>query len=203
MRNGSTRDRLIAEDPKSAELIKPLVVGEDIKRYEIEFKGRYLIWTYIGVPIEEYPAIFKHLKRFQPQLEKRWDKGEHWWELRHCDYYEDFGKPKIMYPVIARENTFGFDTKGLFSNDKAFIVSIADHFCLALLNSGLGFFWARNALSWLRGGFLEYRAQSMENFPLRRIGFVTPKDERAQLVEEGKRLYFEALARIGLKDENG
>jgi hypothetical protein len=41
----ATRARLIAEDPKSAELIKPLIVGEDVKRYEIEFKGRYLIWT--------------------------------------------------------------------------------------------------------------------------------------------------------------
>ncbi len=59
-----TRVRLIAEDPKSAELIKPLVIGEDIKRYEIEYKGRYLIWTYVGVPIEDYPAIFNHLKRF-------------------------------------------------------------------------------------------------------------------------------------------
>jgi len=91
-----TRERLIEQDPKSAEIIKPLVVGDDIKRYEIEFKGRYLIWTYIGVPIEKYPAIFDHLKQYREQLERRWDKGEHWWELRHCDYYEDFEKPKIM-----------------------------------------------------------------------------------------------------------
>ena len=199
--DAATRDRLIAEDPKSAELIKPLIIGEDIKRYSIEFNDRYLIWTYIGVPIEDYPAIFAHLKQFQSKLEKRWDKGEHWWELRHCAYYEDFGKPKVMYPVIARENTFGFDTKGLFSNDKSFIVSIADHFCLALLDSGLGFFWARNALSWLRGGFLEYRAQSMENFPIRRIAFVTPEDERSRLLEESERLYFAALESWGLEGE--
>jgi len=192
-----TRARLIAEDPKSAELIKPLVIGEDIKRYEIEYKGRYLIWTYVGVPIEDYPAIFNHLKQFQPELEKRWDKGDHWWELRHCDYYADFEKPKIIYPVIARENTFGFDTNGFFSNDKTFIVPNADYFCLALLNSALGFLWARNILSALRGGFLEYRAQSMVKFPIHRIAFTTPKEERARLVEEGKRLYQEFL---GTKD---
>ena len=45
-----TKDKLIAEDPKSAELIKPFLVGKDIKRYEAPSKGRYLIlipkgWT--------------------------------------------------------------------------------------------------------------------------------------------------------------
>jgi len=82
----ATRDQLIAEDPKSAEILKPILVGRDVRRYSLEFKERYLIWTYIGVPIKNYPAIFKHLKQFQPQLEKRWDKGNFWWELRACDY---------------------------------------------------------------------------------------------------------------------
>ncbi len=45
-----TKDRLIAEDSKSAELIKPFLVGKDIKRYEPPPRGRYLIlipkgWT--------------------------------------------------------------------------------------------------------------------------------------------------------------
>jgi len=39
-------------------------------------------------------------------------------------------------------------------------------------------------------------------FPIRRIAFTTPKDERARLVKDGKRLYFEALERLDLKDEN-
>ncbi len=47
-----TRDKLIAEDPKSAEIIKPFVVGEDVKRYRLDYKKRYIILTKIGTPIE-------------------------------------------------------------------------------------------------------------------------------------------------------
>ncbi len=72
----ATREKLIAEDRASAEIIKPFVVGEDVREYVIAFQDRYLIWTYIGVPINRYPAIFKHLQQYQAQLEKRWDKEE-------------------------------------------------------------------------------------------------------------------------------
>lgn len=211
----ATRARLITEDPKSAEIIKPLVVGEDIKRYEIEFKGRYLIFTRRGVDIDRYPAIKRHLEQFRERLEPRppnWDEEKQgkwpgrkpgayeWYEIQDTiDYYEDFAKPKILYPVIARTNTFGFDTKGRFSNDKTFIIPCKNFFLLAALNSSLGVLWARNKLSWLRGGFLEYRAQSLTNFPIRRIAFVTPQAERARLVEEGKLLYRSALKKAVLE----
>jgi len=74
----SARDKLIAEDSKSAEIIKPFLIGEDVRKYSLDFQERYLIWTYIGVPINQYPAIYKHLQRYQVQLEKRWDKGKYW-----------------------------------------------------------------------------------------------------------------------------
>jgi type I restriction-modification system DNA methylase subunit len=197
----ATRARLIAEDPKSAELIKPLIIGEDVKRYEIEFKGRYLIWTYIGVPIEKYPAIFAHLKRFQPQLEKRWDKGEHWWELRHCDYYGDFEKPKIVYQEIAKFQAFAYDWERLFCNNKCFIIPTGSLYLLATLNSSLIWSYLTAQVSKLHGDTFALQSIYVEKLPIRRISFTTPKEERARLVEEGKRLYLEALERLGLGGE--
>jgi len=193
----ATRKRLIAEDPKSAELIKPLVVGQDSKRYEIEYKGRYLIWTYIGVPIDKYPAIFNHLKRFQPQLEKRWDKGEHWWELRHCDYYKDFEKPKIIFGRFMDRPLFGFDAgEGYFTNDAMYITAVPDGYPVTAMNSQLGWLWLKHKCTDLRGKYIQVFIQDLEVFPIRRIAFVTPKDERSRLVDEGKRLYFETLERL-------
>ncbi len=96
------RDKLIAQDPKSNEIIKPLLAGRDIQRYSIKFKERFLIWTYIGIQIDEYPVIYDYLKQFKSKLEKRWDKGNFWWELRACGYYEQFEKPKIIYPDISK-----------------------------------------------------------------------------------------------------
>lgn len=204
-----TRQRLIAEDPKSAEIIKPLVVGEDIKRYEIDYKNRYLIFTRRGIDIDRYPAIRRHLEQFRERLEPRppdWDEEEQgkwpgrkpgkykWYEIQDTiNYYADFAKPKIVYPVIARENTFAYDTTKAFTNDKTFIIPTDSVYCLALLNSSVGLFWARGMLSWLRGGFLEYRAQSMVLFPVRRIAFVTPQAERERLTEEAQKLYKEGL----------
>jgi hypothetical protein len=114
--DAATREQLIAEDPHSAEIIKPLVVGQDLGRYEIHFAGRYLIWTYVGVDIERYPAIKRYLSQFRNRLERRWDKGDHWYELRPCSYYDDFAKPKIVYPDIARNCRFAYDETGMVHN---------------------------------------------------------------------------------------
>ena len=77
-----------------------------MRRYETHFRENYLIWTYIGVPIERYPAVLAHLEQFREKAEVRWDQGQYWWELRACDYYDAFAHSKIMYPVIAPDNRF-------------------------------------------------------------------------------------------------
>lgn len=133
--DGAKRAELIAEDPKSEEIIKPLAVGDDVRRWRITKKDRWLIVTKIGVDMSRYPAIFKHLSQWEPQLIKRQDQGEHWWELRACAYYAEFDKPKIVFPEIAMEPRFCFDREGTFTNNKAFIVPIDDLPLLAVLNS--------------------------------------------------------------------
>src|SRR5260370_5015441 len=191
----TTRNKLIEEDPKSAEVIKPFVVGEDVHKYTLDFQNRYLIWTFVGISIDRYPAIYRHLQRHQAQLEKRWDKGNHWWELRHCDYYTDFEKPKVMWPVIAVSNKFVFDEAGYYSNDKTFFIPTDDLYLFAILNSSSAFLFFRSELSALRGGFFEYRAQTVEYTPIRRINFTTPLKERAYYLDKTKNLYEYCLSK--------
>ncbi len=77
----ATRNRLVAEDARSAEILKPILRGRDIRRYRADWAGLWLIATHNGyddvpaVRIEEYPAVRRHLDRFYPKLEKRYDKG--------------------------------------------------------------------------------------------------------------------------------
>ena len=191
--NAETRDYLIAEDPRSAEIIKPCVVGDDIRKYEIQFRERYLIWTYIGVPIEQYPAVFNHLQQFQERLERRQDQGEHWWELRSCSYYDDFEKPKIVYPDIGMNCRFCFDESGLFLTNTAYLIPTSDLYLLALLNSHLTFYYLKHLCMVLgdadRGGRLRFIYQYMRDFPIRRINFTTSAAERDRQLEKAKRLY--------------
>jgi adenine-specific DNA-methyltransferase len=96
--DAETRAKLIAEDPKSAEIIKPFLRGRDIKRYEINNPNLYLIFTRRGIDIKKYPAIEKHLLQFKKQLEKK-AGGNKWYELQVLarQYLNRFEKPKIVY----------------------------------------------------------------------------------------------------------
>lgn len=133
--DGATRARLIAEDPKSAEIVKPLAVGDDVRRWHIRERDRWLIVTKIGVDMDRYPAIFRHLQQWQERLEIRQDQGNHWWELRPCAYYDEFDKPKIVYPQIMMEPRYTLDANRMFTNQKCFIIGLEDYYLLGLLNS--------------------------------------------------------------------
>jgi hypothetical protein len=173
-------NQLIAQDPKSAEIIKPVLVGRDVRRYSINFKDRYLIWTYIGVPIDRYPAVFEHLKRYQAQLQKRWDKGDYWWELRACDYYDLFEQPKILYPDIATSCRFTLDTNGYFSVNTTYFIPGDDLYLLGILNSQIGYFYLSEVCAGLEGGgqtYLRFFGQYLGNFPIRTINFDDPADK--------------------------
>ncbi len=189
------RDRLIAEAPESAEVIKPFLAGEDIRRYSLDTQDKYLIWTYVGIPINQYPAIYRYLQQYQMQLENRSDKGNHWWELRHCDYYAEFEKPKIVYPEISIDNKFAYDTDGQYTNNKTFFIPTDDLYLLAILNSNVAFLFFIFTLSSLRGGFLEYRTQSLVHTPIRRIAFTTPPEERTYYLEKARKLYEYCLSK--------
>jgi hypothetical protein len=184
----ATRSQLIAEDPRSAEIIKPVVGGREVRRYSIDSKGKYLIWTYIGVKIKNYPAIFRHLKAYQPKLEKRWDKGNHWWELRACDYYDKFEKPKIIYPDIATTCRFTLDTEGYFSTNTTYFIPGDDLYLLGLLNSSLAQFYFIQVCAGLEGGdtvYLRFFGQYLDGFPVRVIDPGNPDDvtKREQIVQ--------------------
>ena len=129
--NGEKKAELIAQDPKSAEIIRPILRGRDIKRYGYEFADLYLINTHNGVKekgikridIDDYPAIKAHLDSFYQQLEKRQDKGDTPYNLRNCAYIEDFSKQKIVYPNMTKFMPFLLDKKNFMTNQKCFIMT--------------------------------------------------------------------------------
>jgi hypothetical protein len=196
--DAETRARLIREDPKSAELIKPFLAGRDIKRYEPPESDRYLIlvpngWTRAqssgaedpwGWFEAKYPAVAAHLAQFSDAAQKRYDKGEYWWELRACDYYDQFEKPKIFWPEIAGSARFTFDSNGLYANNKAYIIPEATYYLLALLNSSLIRLFIHNSCTDLQGNSFNFSAIFVDKTPIRRISFSTPEADRRRLSEE-------------------
>ena len=144
--DGAKRKELIAKDPKSEDIIRPILRGRDIKRYGYDFADLWLINTHNGVKekgikpinIEDYPAVKKHLDQYYPQLKKRADKGETPYNLRNCAYMEDFSRPKVIYPNMTKFLPFVYDGKGFLTNQKCFIITGPKvEFLTAFLNSSL------------------------------------------------------------------
>ena len=130
--DGKTRQRLIEEDPKSEEIIKPFLIGRDIKRYQTLNSKKFLIFTRRSIDIKQYHAIENYLKQFKLKLMPKpsdW-KGEKWegrkpgpykwYEIQDSiDYYTEFEKPKIIYLVFQVKPAFTFDVTGTFYANNA------------------------------------------------------------------------------------
>jgi type I restriction-modification system DNA methylase subunit len=164
--DGAKRSELIAQDPRSEEIIKPLAQGKDINKWRIDQRDQWIILTKMGVSIKKYPAVFKHLKKWQPELEKRCDQGNYWWELRACDYYDEFESPKIVYQEIATYQSFAYDEDGLYFNNKVFIIPTNDLFLLAVLNSSQAWEYLRLVSSKLVGGALAMQTPYLFSLPI-------------------------------------
>ncbi|MBK9097563.1 MAG: Eco57I restriction-modification methylase domain-containing protein [bacterium] len=179
-----TKERLIKDDPKSAEVIKPFLAGRDIKRYEPLIGENYLILFPKGMTNQNvgnhkdsinwlkknFSAIKKHLLEFESEAKKRYDKGDYWWELRACDYYDEFKKPKIMLPDISLRGNFALDAEGgKYCVNTAYIIGNSEKYLLGILNSNLMTFYYGSISSTYRGGYLRYIYQYLAKLPIKQI----------------------------------
>ena len=149
-----TKNRLIKEDSKNKEIIKPLLRGKDIKKWGIHYKNLYLIHSYNGLDTKnKYPSIYKFLSQYKEKLEKRYDKGENWYNLRSCSYDDLFEKEKIIYSEISREPNFSFDSKKFYLNNTSYLLNSNEinlKYLLGLLNSNV-IFWIFKYISYNLG----------------------------------------------------
>ena len=174
--NGEKRAELIAQDPKSAEIIRPILRGRDIKRYGYDFADLYLINTHNGVKekgikrihIEDYPAVKAHLDLYYPQLEKRADQGDTPYNLRNCAYIEDFFKHKIIWKIIGNEIAFSIEKEGLMVNNACYLLT-GEHleYIVAFLNSKpIKWFSIQTNMNKTGVGDMQIGAQNIVIFPI-------------------------------------
>ncbi len=213
------RAELISEDPKSIEVIKQFAIGDDIRKWKIKPTKSWLIYIPWHFPLHEqkiegasetaeiefrknYPAIYKHLEQYKSNLISRnlTETGVRyeWYALQRfgSTYWQDFEKPKIIYPVIAKEPRFAFSDSDFYINDKCFFIAQNDLFLLAYLNSKVAWFYLKNICSVLgdadKGGRLELRAIHVQTLPIPKIEekdrqpFVALVDRILELKKEGK-----------------
>ena len=182
------------ERQRTAELIRPILRGKDIKRYGYEWADLWLIYIPWHFPYqfdasiqgasdkaekafkEQYPAVYSHMLQYKEPLSKR-NKAEtgiryEWYAMQRwgAKYWEDFSKPKIIYPNMTKYMPFVFDDKSYVTNQKCFIVTgkyIA--FLTAFFNSSLFKFCFRDSFPELQGGTRELSKIFFDKIPVCKV----------------------------------
>ena len=182
------------ERRRTDEIIRPILRGRDIKRYSYDWANLWLIWVPWHFPLHndtsiqgaseraeqaflaQYPALYKHLSAYKKELSAR-NKAEtgiryEWYALQRwgANYWEEFFKPKVMYPNMTKYIPFYYDIRGFYQNDKSFMITgrhIA--FLTAFLNSSIFKFCFLNNFPELQGGTRELRKVFFDKIPVIQI----------------------------------
>ena len=147
------------ERKRTEELIRPILRGRDIKRYGYEWAELWLIATFPSrhYNIEDYPAVKQYLLSFGierleqtgkvhnvngERIKSRKKTNNKWFETQDSiSYWEDFSKPKIIYPDICTFLSFELDTSCFYlSNTAYFLITEKEEYLkyfLRVLNSSV------------------------------------------------------------------
>ena len=188
------RDEILAncqsedERERTAELIRPILRGRDIKRYGYNWAGLYLIATFPSrhYDIEQYPAVKKYLLSFGierleqtgkvhnvngEKIKARKKTNNKWFETQDSiSYWEDFSKPKIIYPNMTKYMPFVYDEANFLTNQKCFIITGQNMAYLnAFLNSSLFKYCFRDSFPELQGGTRELSKIFFDKIPVKLV----------------------------------
>ena len=176
-------EAFIVDDKIVAEHIKPIYEGKEIKKWVVPSAAQQLIlfnskWTKstYGKEISEqealtilkkdFPQIMNHLLPFENLAKKRFDKGDFWWELRNCAYYDLFEKPKIIFPNLQNSNKFALDFEGVYINAPAVFLPNSSKTLLCILNSKVVWKFLLSICVVRSGSYIEVKPQYFEQIPI-------------------------------------
>ena len=162
------------ERTRTAELIRPILRGRDIKRYGYNWANLWLINTHNGirgklerVHIEDYPAIKAHLDQYWDRISKRADKGDTPYNLRNCAYLEDFSKQQIVWIELSDEPKFSYVQNVMSVNTVFFLTGEHVLHILGLLNSKLITWYFKHCIGTTSGvGTNRWLKYTIEQIPI-------------------------------------
>ncbi len=190
--NGETKDALIEEDPRSAEIIRPILRGRDIKRYGYSYADLWLISTFPSrkYDIDNYPAIKKHLLSFGmerleqtgrkhivegKEVKSRKKTNNAWFETQDSiSYWDDFSKQKIVWGNLCLSAQYAMAEADMFINAPSPMIVPGEWYLLAILNSKLADWYIRGLGVTRNGGYFEYKPMFVDKLPVPKL---SPEDK--------------------------
>jgi hypothetical protein len=168
------------------DLLKPFLMGRDVKRWHVRFSDRYLVliessenrihsWSGKSPRVAEavfakkYPAIHAKFDRLRKKLIGRSDQGHYYWELRSCAYWAEFEKPKVIFGRFMDRPTYAYDDEGIYHNDALYFASRVTPFVAAVTNSVINWWYLTQTCTDLQNGFIQGLRQYQEEIPIPKV----------------------------------
>ena len=187
------RDEILAncttkeERTKTAEIIRPILRGRDIRKYGYEWAELWLIATFPSrhYNIDEYPSIKQYLLSYGierleqtgkvhnidgEKIKSRKKTNNKWFETQDSiSYWDEFSKPKIVWGNLNIFGSYTIVPKNMFINAPACMIVPGNNYLLAVLNSKIADYYLRTIGVVRDGGFFEYKPMFIKQIPIPKI----------------------------------
>ena len=193
----SEEEKLLTKD-----LIRPMLRGKDILKYGKTWKGLWMIGVFPArkLDIDSLPSLKRHFLSFS--IEKMEQTGKtykidgktvkarkktagKWFETQDSiKYWEDFKKPKIIYPEITKYMPFYYEEEYVFATNTCYILS-GKHisYLTAFLNSSLFKFCFKETFAVLFGGARRMLKFHFEKLPILEVDDATDEEFRTLVLD--------------------
>jgi len=178
-------------------LVRPLLKGDDIKRYEPLNADKYVLYPYKLEQnktkiLEEselkkqfplgYAYLVKHKKKLKDKRIAQKTNATYWYSCHRSKDMNVFESERVLMPYANLGCNLTIAPKGSYHNTKAYSLVKNDgvnedyKYFLAFLNSNLMWWYQTKTGNVIRGGYYTLTKNFVENFRIPRIDFKNKKD---------------------------
>ncbi len=169
-------------------LLRPVVIGSEIQRYNYVRPNRYVIYPYRNNRIileqelrEEFPQTLNYLSNYRDLLSERGTvtvEGKNWYELQRPRDENWLNNKKLVIRDLAMETSFAIDDSGstylaggnaVIPSDEQFMLPL-----LGYLNSKLANWFLSQITPSFRADFQKFESQHLLNLPVLKDVFENP-----------------------------
>lgn len=197
--------RLGKEVKLEAKILKPLLKGEDVKRYARPSTSNYIFYPHYfdgnkTIPFEEeklklsFPMAYEYISQFKDEMIARKIRKKtnpkYWYSLHMSRDIKSFENEKIITPEISLGANMTLDASGLFHNTKVYYLVKQDEimedykYFLGILNSSLMWFYLKSTGYVLRGGYFTFKTKFLEPFPLPQLKKINDQNSIIESVNQ-------------------
>ena len=193
----SKRQQLIDENTTSSELIKSVLTPSEKWQSGLAYliwipssENKYWPWSEARNETEArwifedvYPAISRHLKRYEDNLKSRNHKGKFYWEFTASNLYSIRKQSKIAYPRNGASMRATYETSEALPLFPGNFIPTEDLSLLAILNSTLFDWYIQIYRNFEPNSRSEFKHAFMKNVPIA-TRTEEQKEELSQLVQQ-------------------